>query len=98
MNIQEAIELYSKADMEYGFEERSYPVCINHLQGVVAIADDSYDNGSSLEMYTVDVFIRWMETARAEFESCVREEFDDFDSLAEAIIENKPTPNVTESH
>lgn len=91
MNIDEAVDLYREADEDLGFEHRGYPACVGHLNGVVAIADES-DNGSSLEMFDAYEFIKWMETARDELLAGERE------SLVEAVFENRPSPAVEGSH
>ena len=90
MNIDEAMNLYREADEDLGFDHRSYPACIGHLNGVVAIADE--DQGSSLEMHNADEFINWMETARDELAS------GEWESLVEAVNENRLRPSVAGSH
>ncbi len=69
MSIDDAVEFYCESDEELGFEHRGYPACVGHLNGVVAIADDTGENGSSLEMYDAATFLEWMTEAKALFES-----------------------------
>lgn len=92
MNIEQAIEIYEAADELYGFDFRNYGVCIGVLDGVVAIADEEGENGSSLEMYRSDKFIAWMEAAR---DGVAAGKFSD---LCEAINETRIEPDVSEGH
>ena len=61
MTIDQAIDYFTTLDAAQGYEERRYGACIGHLNGVIAIADEEGENGSSLEMYTADEFVAWME-------------------------------------
>ncbi len=87
MNINEAIEQYEKYDELLGYEHRGYPACVGHLNGVVAIADDTGDNGTSLEMYTEGDFIAWMTAAKEGLES------GKYAGLSEAVGETTPEPS-----
>ena len=94
MTIDEAMALFKEADDESGFEHRGYPACVGHLNGVVAVADDTGENGSSLEMYTASDFIAWMEAAK----NALERDDDDCDTLLEAINETRIQPAVSEDH
>lgn len=92
MTIDEAVALYEKHDEELGYEDRSYGACIGVLNGVVAIADESSDNGSNLEMYTEQDFIRWMTEAEAGVAS------GEYLCVYDAVVNTKPEPVVADSH
>jgi hypothetical protein len=94
MTIDEAMALFEEADEELGYEHRGYPACVGHLNGVVAVADDTGENGSSLAMYTASDFITWMEAANDAFER----DDDDCDNLLEAINETRIQPAVLDGH
>ena len=92
MTIDEAIDVFGAADEESGYEFRRYSACIAHLNGVVAIADEDGENGSSLEMYTADAFIQWMTAA---VDSLANGEFED---IIEAVNESRPEPAQSQGH
>ena len=92
MNIKEAIEWYCEYDENRGYEERRYPACVAELNGVVAIADEDGENGSSLEMYPADVFIEWMEKAREMFNA------DEDIWLSDCLYETAPECDVRLGH
>lgn len=93
MTIEEAIEWYEECDEQNGYEGRRYGACIGHLDGVVAIADEDGENGSSLEMYMSLDFIKWMSRAKALFE----QGGNNLD-MVDCLYEFKPEPVVELSH
>lgn len=92
LDIDQAMEIYETADEGYGYEDRKYGACIGELDGVVAIADEEGDNGSSLTMYRTEKFIAWMEAAQAG----VKE--GRFSDLCEAVNETRIEPDLSEGH
>lgn len=92
MNIKQALEIYETADEESGYEHRSYGACIGELDGVVAIADENGENGSSLKMYRSEEFINWMVIAQAGVAA------GHFDDLHEAINETRIEPALSDGH
>lgn len=92
LDIDRAIEIYQAADEEHGFEDRRYDACIGELGGVVAIADEEGDNGSSLKMYRSEKFIAWMAAAQ---DGVAAGRFSD---LCEAINETRIVPDLTDGH
>ena len=64
MTLDQAVAIFEKADRQLGFGERRYPAVVDWLAGVVAVADENGDNGSSLAMYRESEFIAWMMEAK----------------------------------
>ena len=62
-DINEAITWWRNANEEWAMFIGGYPPCINHLNGVIAIADEN-DNGSNLTMCDAETFIKWIQTAK----------------------------------
>ena len=94
MTIVEAIQWYTDRDDEMGYEHRRYGACVAHLNGVVAIADEDGENGSSLEMFTKDDFISWIESAKKMFEEQGGDGLDELNCL----FETQPEPQFKLGH
>ena len=92
MNVNKAISMYVSMDEDRGYESRRYPACVGELDGVVAIADEEGENGSSLKMYRASDFIAWMEEARRALKE------GEYESLWEAINETMIEPSVSDGH
>jgi hypothetical protein len=92
MTIDEAIGIYQHSDEGLGYEDRSYGACVGVLNGVVAIADESSDNGSNLEMHTEKRFIQWMTEAEAGVAS------GEYEDICEAVSNTRPEPDTADSH
>ena len=59
---------------------------------MVAIADESSDNGSSIEMYTEERFILWMAEATARLAT------GEYEDICEAVSNTRPEPDTADSH
>ena len=92
MTIEEAVSVYERYAEGLGYEDRRYGALIGVLNGVVAIADESGDNGSDLEMHTEVNFIQWMIEATDLLAS------GECDDMHEAVNETRPCSAVTDSH
>jgi hypothetical protein len=92
LTLEQALEFFEAADDQYGYEHRAYPACIAELNGVVAIADDSGENGSSLEMHLTPDFIQWMTNAKHGLDSAR------YSDAGEAMGETRPDPAVADGH
>jgi len=75
---------------EIDFTERRYPPCIEHLNGVVAIADED-DNGSNLTMIDAKTFVKWIQNAKTLVKKWNNEQYsyDNMDALMDTLPQEK---------
>lgn len=91
MTVDEAIEFYDDYELDMVQYSGGYPACVAELDGVVAIADETPENGPELELWMADAFIDWMMDAKRYYRkfNC---------DLSEAVNETRVQPSLRIDH